>query len=311
MNTAIVLGLYALALAWFGPPLLRRVTGRGVHPRLAVAAWVTTVTAAIAAWVGALAILLIDVLGSIGRHSTLTTCMNVLGIAGQLGLPQAIGSAFALGSLTVGLIATVVVIVRSVHQLRRQRTCSHRHAATAMMIGSPSDQPGVVVISAHEPTAYCVAGRPNAIIVVTTAAFDRLDESQLAAVLAHERAHLTGRHHGLHMLLRAIATSMPRLPLFPAAADAVADLLEMCADDVAVRCHGPVALLSGLLALAGQRSVASSPALGAAGTAVPARAARLSTPASRGIQWRERLALITAIWLAILTPLAAGLACHL
>lgn len=310
MNTAILLVLHALALAWFGPPLLRRVTGRGVHPRLAVAAWVTTVTAVIATWVGALVILLIDVLGSIGRHSTLTICRKVLGIAGHLGLPQKAGSAFALGFLTVGLMATAVVILRSARRLRQQRSCSRRHASIALMIGRPSDQPGVVVISASEPTAYCVAGRPNAIIV-TTAAFDRLDESQLAAVLAHERAHLTGRHHGLHMLLRAIATSMPRLPLFPAAADAVADLLEMCADDVAVRCYGPVPLLSGLLALAGQRSVASSTALGAAGTAVPARAARLTSPASRGIQWRERLAPTTAIWLAILTPLAAGLACHL
>ena len=44
-----------------------------------------------------------------------------------------------------------------------------------------------------EPAAYCVSGRPPA-IVVTTAALGALDDRQLDAVVAHERAHLAGHH---------------------------------------------------------------------------------------------------------------------
>ena len=310
MNVAILLVLYASVLTWFGPPLLRRVSGPAAHPRLVVATWVTAVAAVIAAWGGALCVLLIEVSASIWRHSSLTICMKVLGVAGRMGLPRAVGSAVALGFLTAGLAVTAVVIRRVVHQLRRQWACSRRHASIALMIGRASGRSGVVVIPAKEPAAYCVAGRPN-VIVVTSAALERLGESELSAVLAHERAHLSGRHHILHLLLRAIAASIPRLPLFPAAATRVAELLEMCADDVAVRRHGPGPLLNGLLSLTEQPPLASSTALGAVGTAVLARAARLASPASRAVQWRQRLVLTTAMWLAILLPLAAGLACQL
>jgi Zn-dependent protease with chaperone function len=41
---------------------------------------------------------------------------------------------------------------------------------------------------------YCVPGRLPT-IVVTTGALAVLEPEQLAAVLAHERAHLAGRHH--------------------------------------------------------------------------------------------------------------------
>lgn len=177
------------------------------------------------------------------------------------------------------------------------------------MVGRPGHQPGVVVIPADQPAAYCVAGQPDT-VVVTTAALERLDETQLAAVLAHENAHLTGRHHQVHMLLRALAASAPRLPLFSAAAGAVAELLEMCADDAAARGHGRMPLLGGMLALSGQRSVTAA-ALGAADTAVLTRVARLSAPAPGRTRWRHAVALITVTGLSILTPLAVGLACHL
>ena len=102
----------------------------------------------------------------------------------------------------------------------------------------------LVVITADRPAAYCVAGRPHA-IVLTTAAVRTLDSVQLGAVLAHEDAHLAGRHHHLLMVLRALADSLSRLPLFTRGAEAVAALLEMCADDTAIRGHGSRPLIAG------------------------------------------------------------------
>jgi Zn-dependent protease with chaperone function len=165
---------------------------------------------------------------------------------------------------------------------------------------------GVVVLSAPEPAVYCVAGRPPA-IVVTTAALDGLNEPQLHAVLAHEHAHLNGHHHDLLVTLRALALSLPSLPLFAAAAGSVARLLEMCADDTAARQHGRQLLLDGIVSLVeGPRSAA---ALGAAHTAVLARAHRLATPAAAHIRWVHRLGLSTAISLTAAIPIAFGLAC--
>lgn len=166
-----------------------------------------------------------------------------------------------------------------------------------------------MVIDADEPAAYCVAGRSPA-VVVTSAALDRLDSRQLAAVLAHETAHLAGRHHELLLVLRALAGGLSRLPLFVAAADAVALLLEMCADDAAARRHGWRPLLEGLLALAGRQRTASA-ALGAADLAVVARAQRLVSPAPRGARWRHRVLLTGVMVLALLIPMALALVCRL
>ena len=66
----------------------------------------------------------------------------------------------------------------------------------------------MVVVASDRPAAYCVVGRPNA-IVVTSAAMKALSPSQLEAVLAHERADIAGRHHHILMVLDALADAMP------------------------------------------------------------------------------------------------------
>ena len=61
---------------------------------------------------------------------------------------------------------------------------------------------------APEPAAYCVAGR-HPTVVLTTGALGALDPGQLAAVLAHERAHLAGHHHRLLALARIAPPGAP------------------------------------------------------------------------------------------------------
>ena len=144
---------------------------------------------------------------------------------------------------------------------------------------------------------------------MTSAAVKSLTEPELAAVLAHERAHLSGRHPQLMMLLRALASAVPALPLFSAAVHSVGRLVEMNADDVAVRGHGRDALLSGLVALAGTPR-AGGAALAAADTAVVARAERLVAPPKRRTLLRERVVLSGTLAAMIMAPAVLAFFCH-
>ncbi|QHE74239.1 Peptidase M48, Ste24p precursor (plasmid) [Rhodococcus sp. WAY2] len=121
--------------------------------------------------------------------------------------------------------------------LARLRTRTHGHANRARLIGRRVRGIDAVVIDNPERAAYCAAGRPHA-VVITTAALAALDDRQVQAVLAHERAHLAGHHAQILAVLRVLAASMPGITLFTAGAVEVGRLLEMCADDSAARVHG-------------------------------------------------------------------------
>ncbi|MDT5067984.1 MAG: hypothetical protein QOK02_4139 [Mycobacterium sp.] len=229
------------------PPLLIRLTRPGVTPHMGIAAWLTAIAAALLAWVGAVALLAVAAVDGIRDSSAVALCLKLFGLDEAALCPAGPGSVVLIASAV--FISPVVIrrVGRAVFGLRAR---SHEHVRGARMIGHPTDTPGVIVVEAHRPAAYCVAGQPNA-IVVTTGALDALDRSQLSAVLAHENAHIAGHHHQVLMVLRGLATSLPRLPLFRSGAAAVADLLEMCADDVAAQRFGTRPLLAGLLTLAG------------------------------------------------------------
>ena len=106
-----------------------------------------------------------------------------------------------------------------------------------------------MVLDDPRPAAYCVAGRPAA-IVLTSGALAVLDPPQLGAVLAHERAHLAHGDHRLHTLTQGLAAAFPGIPLFARGAAEVARLTEMSADDTAARASGRPALVAALLAIA-------------------------------------------------------------
>lgn len=77
-----------------------------------------------------------------------------------------------------------------------------------------------------------MAGRPAA-IVVTRGALAVLDEAQLDAVLAQERAHLAHVHHALATVIRGLAAALPGVPLFARAVAEAGRLAEMAADVLA------------------------------------------------------------------------------
>jgi Zn-dependent protease with chaperone function len=305
MTTGLWLLLYGTALAWLAPPLLRRLTKTGLSPQMGVAAWLTAMATTVVAWVIALVLIGVAALDGLRHSSTVALCLELFGLSEHGGLPGLSGSI----ALTVaGSAVSAIFLLRTWRSITRLRSRSREHADAVRLVGRPTACPGVVVIDAHRPAAYCVSGHPPA-IVVTSAAWSSLGRSELAAVLAHEQAHLAGRHHQLLIMLRAMETALPRVPVIKQSAPAVAELLEMCADDAAARRHGARSLLGGLIAMADTHPVPAE-GLAAAGTATAARAMRLSEPTSSRARWTQRAALGLAMSSMLGTPGLIELLCH-
>ena len=338
MRPALLVFGYAVAVAWSAPLLLARLTARGIRPQLGLAAWLTAMISVLASAVVALQFLIRAAVVSSSQLAE-AFCRSVTGAACASAVYRSAVFDLALGATAIGTALVAALLAwrygRSV-RLARQRT--RAHADAARIIGSqlpgaarPGDGPGAgaaVVLDAPEPVAYCVPGRPGT-IVVSSGALAVLDPGQLSAVLAHEQAHLAGRHHLLITLTRALSVSFPAVPLFTRGPREVARLAEMCADDAAARRSGGRTLVGALLAMhppsatppaAAQprvtpAAVAPAAALAATGCAVTARVQRLLEPPSRGRRVRHGLALITvtlllALGSGLVTTFAGPLAAH-
>ena len=271
---------------------------------MGIAAWLTAVSATVAAWIAAIILLVIALVRSGSDSSAVTFCLRALGMPGHAGTPGRWGT---VALIAVALSLTALVgwrVARGVHQCASR---SHEHAESARILGAPSSRPGVVVVDAAQPTA---TASPDARTQSSSqpAALGILAPHELDAVLAHEQAHIDGHHHRILTTLRALAASMPNLPLFANASSAVARLLEMCADDAAVRRCGIDALLSGLANLAGHPTMASQ-RLGAADTAVIVRATRLAAPPQLLVQWRASLLATAVIALILVVPAVLQILC--
>jgi Zn-dependent protease with chaperone function len=305
MTSAAYLLLYGAMVTWLSPPLLARLTRRGLSPRLGVAAWLTAIVGVLLAWAAAITLIVVTSLSGLPNSSAFVLCLELLGVPERAATP----GRFSLAVLIVsGLVISTVVTVKVSRSVLGLRSRSREHAHAARIIGVPTDRPDVFVVTAEQPAAYCVVGRPNA-IVVTTAAVETLDDSQLAAVLAHEGAHISGRHHHLLMVLRALANSLAHLPLFTRGAEAVGELLEMCADDSAARRHGTQPLIAGMIMLAGPLPCHAG-GLAVAATAVIARANRLLDPAHCGTRWCHQLLVSATMTVTVTAPIVINVLCH-
>jgi Zn-dependent protease with chaperone function len=214
------------------------------------------------------------------------------------------GAAVAgLGLTLAGAVAARTVLTGMTH-LRAAGQQARRHAETARLVGRPEPSLGAVLVEYSEPVAYCVGGR-RPMVVLSTGALDVLEPAELQAVLAHERAHLSGRHHLLRALARIGRLVLPFLPLMRDADAQVARLVEMHADDAAARASDPRSVATALVVLATGTSPA--PALAASATDSVQRIHRLLRPAEPLGQARRQLLRATAASLA-LTPVLVALA---
>ncbi|WP_328402313.1 M56 family metallopeptidase [Nocardia sp. NBC_00403] len=307
MNVALCLLVYGGVVALFGPSVLQRLTHSGAAPRLGVVAWLVAIVGALGSWLLAAGMLFVEFATYWHADVAVRVCVDALSTpVNEAASPTLRAVSFAVAAAVI--TGTGVVLWRSVRILLRMRRRTLEHARAVLLVGRSRSDLGVVVLDSPQPQAYCVAGRPDA-IVVTSAALDALAPDQLTAVLAHERAHLRGRHAALTAFVRGLATILPRVRLLAVGAEEINRLLEMCADDEAARRHGAEPLLGGLIALVGAATATPAHAMNAAATAVVARAERLVSPASGMRRATNRTALLGVIIATMMGMLevAAGL----
>jgi len=255
-ETAIILGLLAIALAWPVPLLLARATWPTAAPVLAVALWQSIALAGGISMIGSLLLAGLQPFGDdlwsriAGAASTLFT--------GPLPSGVSLLNAFLLSAAVLLTAHLVLNLALTSVRSRRQR---HQHMELLRLLSSPlPDVPSTRVIDHPAPAAYCLPGA-RSVTVLSEGMIALLSPEELDAVIAHERTHLRQKHHLLLDAFRSWKRALPWFPIATRAQDAVALLLEMLADDTARRSSGdPV--LAGAIRIVDETGTAGS-ALGA------------------------------------------------
>jgi len=179
-----------------------------------------------------------------------------------------------LALLTVLCLVLVLAFADAISARRRQREL------LALLAHGDPKAPGALVVDYPAAAAYCLPGIRSQ-IVVSAGTLDLLAPAELAAVLAHERAHLRARHDLVLIPFTSLRRAFPRSRMITQAQRTVALLVEMMADDRALRVRGLLAreLATALLRF-GTAGTACTPAgaLAAAEGELTARVNRLLTP---------------------------------
>jgi Zn-dependent protease with chaperone function len=199
------------------------------------------------------------------------------------------------GSLCWVLIAASAAALQA---RRRQR------ALLALLAHGDPKVPGALVVDYPSAAAYCLPGRRSGIVVVSVGTLELLGRGELAAVLAHENAHLRERHDLVLLPFTALRRAFPRSAMCAEAYRAVALLVEMLADDRAVRNRPTRELVSALVRF-GTAGVCPTPAgaLPVAEGEMAARVARLLHPV-RPLPATAIAAICLAAGLLVAAPVA-------
>lgn len=303
MITAVILLAYAVAVAAGGMCWLPRTAWPLRAPRLGIAVW-QALSLSVAGSV-ILAGLLVSgpCLELSTGHGPVTLLISRTALHAQYTTAGETVAGLICSALALALMArlawsTAAVLIRAA---RRQA----RHDEALAVVARPGPAPGLFVLENDHPAAYCLPGRCR--IVLTTGALRRLDSGQLAAVLAHERAHLASRHHLVLAFAAAFTGAFPGIRLYAIAAEQTSRLVEMAADDAATRRAHRLTLAGALLTVAAARAPAG--ALGAGGTAAAVRIRRLIDSPARVSAGRRAVtsaaALVATPVLIFLAPVLA------
>jgi Zn-dependent protease with chaperone function len=179
---------------------------------------------------------------------------------------------FALFTMLCGVL--VMAFADAVAARKRQREL------LALLAHGDPKVPGALVIDYPAAAAYCLPGIRSQ-IVVSVGTLDLLAPAELTAVLAHERAHLRARHDLVLIPFTSLRRALPKSRVIAQAYRTVALLVEMMADDRALRVRGLLAreLATALLRF-GTAGTDGAPAgaLAAAEGELTARVSRLLAP---------------------------------
>jgi Zn-dependent protease with chaperone function len=243
-------------------------------PRLGLAAWYAVLGVIVVSTVAAVASVLVAWPATRGTVCAWWAwCARAL--RGELGpVARVVGVAVLMAVAAAG----GRLLMAAVRAVRRLRVHRRAHAEALTLVGRRHPELGVRVIDCAQPAAYLLGRR----VVVTSGAIETLPGAQLAAVVAHERAHADGRHQVLTDVVGVFAAVAPGVAVFSQAAAQVARLVEIRADEVAAAGHGRLTVARAIVACAQTRGDTTAPrlagALAASGGNALERVHRLVTP---------------------------------
>lgn len=273
--TAFVFGIVALILVGPAPSWLAQAQWPLRAPRAAMALWQSIAVAAVlSAFSCGLAIaanLLVP--DAQGRPTT-----NPLQEVASLGIVLwSIYVTVFLLTLFVG--ARLIYSVIRVGLRTRARRSAHRQLIDLLdridrtTPDSPLSARDVRMLEVDQPMAYCLPGLRQR-VVLSEGTVARLSRDELEAVIGHERAHLRARHDLILEAFIAVHDAFPRFVRSRSALGAVQLLVELLADDTAIRTSGRTQLGRALVACAD--SVAPRGAMAIGGPSTLARVKRLT-----------------------------------
>jgi bla regulator protein blaR1 len=300
----LLLAVVFVAAGFLAPLALSRARWPSRAPRLGAAAWlIAAITSALAALLATATVALpVSTAGHALAelwHACLGGWRHYYGDASLTGVGIA---AAATAAMLISLARSVVVHAREVGAVRGGQQ------AGLALLGAVADR-DLVVLPHPVPAAYCVPGRPGH-VVLTDGAVRALAADQVDAVLAHERAHLAGHHARLIGVATVLDNGLGRIaPVFSRAAREITALVEMIADDEAVRLCPAPRVVQALVTLAD--GAAPRTALAANGPHLVRRIRRLTVPPpplGHVARWTARAGLAAALVIPIATvvgPLVA------
>jgi Zn-dependent protease with chaperone function len=254
--TSYFLAVLAIVLAWPVPILLSRAHWPARDPFTAMVLWQAIGLAGGLSMIGAMLVYGLEPVGD----NLLAGLRALAGMVLFAAPTTALGfwHLFALSAAALLTAHLVFTLLLTYYKIERQR---RRHRELLALLASPSDDgPATVVINHDSPVAYCLPGGARSVTVLSDGLMAALEPAELRAVLMHENAHLTQRHHLLLWVFAAWRQALPWLPTTRLAQEAVNSLIEMLADDVALKTESKVTLIKAI-------------AIVASGSAAPAGAA--------------------------------------
>jgi Zn-dependent protease with chaperone function len=248
----------------------------------------------------------VGVVRSVLRAGAMIRAGDVFGLAGMFGADggtPVIIVAVRLACLAAGLalLASLCWVLVAVSAAALQARRRQRALLTLLAHGDPK-VPGALVVDYPSAAAYCLPGLRSQ-IVVSVGTLELLGRGELAAVLAHERAHLRERHDLVLLPFIALLRAFPKSATCTDAHRAVALLIEMLADDHALRAR-PARELASALVRFGTAGACPAPAgtLAAGEGEVAARVTRLMQPV-RPLPTAAVLAICLAAALLVAAPI--------
>jgi len=251
--------LVTVVLAVLAPRTARRLAPQPAAWSLVCAALVTAT-----GWLGSLALLAFTGLAQIPEVAQ-EGHWSVSALRAEDPVSFAVAAVSAL-VLAAGIVLLGVAAVRQVrHVLWARQECARVPGDTEL-----------AVLDDDAPQAFALPGAPGR-IVVSRGMLRRLGDQEREALLAHERAHLRGRHYLFQAVWRLTAAVNPLLRPLAAAGGFV---LERWADEEAAAHIGSRTVVARAVGRAALASVGASrpAALAATGGAVPQRVRALLSP---------------------------------